>query len=158
MAKSLVFPLGPFVRRERVARGWTQVELARAMGVSRSLVANLEGSADAGGQVRVGTVGRVARAFGMGVAEVMGQVFPVAGPRSRWAVPAVAGDISERLVQIRAARGLTAIAVSRRAGIHQNVYLTLESRRAGDLTVEMLVALARAFRVGAGQLADSLLS
>ena len=55
---------GERIRRSRLARGMTQADLAAAVGVSRSAVAQWE--TDRAGQVR-GNLGRIANALGVAV-------------------------------------------------------------------------------------------
>ena len=64
---------GARIRAARRARGWTQDELARAVGVSRSAVAQWE--TDRAGQIRENLT-RVATALGLPVARLLGQTDP----------------------------------------------------------------------------------
>jgi transcriptional regulator with XRE-family HTH domain len=66
--------------------------------------------------------------------------------------------LGTRLKQVRRRHGLTAVRLARLSGIHQTQYLSLESPRVKDISVSLLVRLARALRVSPGDLAAELVS
>jgi len=75
--------VGRRIREARRARGWTQDDLAHAIGVSRSAVAQWE--TDRAGQVRA-NLGRVADLLGLSLEHLL------YGPGSREPATAVGGD------------------------------------------------------------------
>ena len=61
--------LGRNVARLRVARGWSQSELARRSGVSQTFISSLEGGRRQGAEVNVAAA--LARALGVTVDELV---------------------------------------------------------------------------------------
>ena len=61
--------LGRNVARRRVARGWSQSELARRSGVSQTFISSLEGGRRQGAEVNVAAA--LARALGVTVDELV---------------------------------------------------------------------------------------
>lgn len=55
--------LGDDIRQDRIARGWSQVELAERSGVSRPTIARVE----RGDDVSTATVGKITAALGLDV-------------------------------------------------------------------------------------------
>ncbi len=109
--------VGNRIRSTRVARGWTQDQLAVEVGVSRSAVAQWE--TDRAGQVR-GNLSRIAEALGVSVEFLLSGTAPPQSPNS-----AVTGDelallrlyrtceVEDRSFLLRTARKLAKLAAAR---------------------------------------------